>query len=106
MFDWPQAVWVEEGDGLAGYSPEYQADDQTGQQWVSWFEGNRRRMFPVAAVLVDEPDRFRFRDDRGAEWQLRELTLARYRKHVREGTIGKPEFGTQAAMLEAMRNEW
>lgn len=112
-FDWSgiQAVWIEEGDGLAGYRPEFRAPTEmqhpdAPRQWVAWIEARHERVIPVMEILADEPDRLRWRDDRGREWQFRPLTLARYREHVKPHTMGKPDFASEREMLETMRREW
>lgn len=105
-FQWPRAVLIEEGDGLAGYAPAYAADDQTQQQYVEWGEAGRRRLIEVSQVIESTPEAFAFVDVDGRRWRLRELTLERYREHVRPHTMLRPDFETQAEMLQAMAEEW
>lgn len=106
QFEWPEAVWVEKGRGLAGYAPGYAADDETQTQLVEWGEAGRRRIIVIARVTENTPEAFGFVDTQGEAWRLRELTLERYREHVREHTMLKPDFETAAEMLETMRREW
>ncbi|NIR31722.1 MAG: hypothetical protein GWN84_20895 [Gammaproteobacteria bacterium] len=106
LFAWPEAVWVEEGPGLAGYAPEYAVDEETQTQFVEWGEGGRRRVIEVDQVLESTPETFAFVDRSGERWRFRELTLERYRQHVRPQTMLQPDFDSREAMLEAMRAEW
>lgn len=105
-FPWPRAVWVERGDGIAGYAPAYAADDEEQRQFVEWGECGRRRSIEIAEVTESTPEAFGFVDLQGRVWRLRELTLERYRQHVRPRTVLQPDFDTAEAMLEAMRQEW
>lgn len=106
MFEFPRAVLIEKGEGLAGYAPEYVVDEERQLQFVQWQEAGHLRQFEIAELLEATPEVFRFRDTEGGEWQLRELTLERYRDQVRHRTIGRPDFESVEEMLEAMRQEW
>lgn len=105
--DWPRAVLIEGGDGLsvAGYAPSLEREDAA--LWVAWREAQHERR--MLAVWVDEtrgPEVIEFLDADGRRWVFRELTLALYESRMRERTIGRPVFGSQAEMLEAMAREW
>lgn len=109
-FQRPEAVWIEEGYGLASYTPRLvvpreRAHDEptvsverTGAQHV--------RGSGVAEVVADEPDRFRWRNPHWREGQMHKLTLDVYRKHVQHRTISRPDFESERETLDATREEW
>jgi len=108
MFDWPEAVVIDAPNGaaLAGLRPRYMADDETQTQVLEWHEGGHVRIRELARVVEDTPERFVAETTSGELWTIEKMTLERYRERVREHTVGKPDFETEAEMLEAMRREW
>jgi hypothetical protein len=73
----------------------------------SWYEGQHDRARKVAKVISGAPPRdFEFEDDEGRRYQVLPMTLARYREHVRDKTVGKYEFKTLSALIAAMKLEW
>ena len=107
-FIWPKAVviWSSRDDVVAGVLPHRADPIQTDDDFVFWFEGQHERAFDVAAVEVDTPERFRFRNRDGDWFELVPMTLERYEQHVRPKTMGKPTFKTLSELVRVMRNEW
>ena len=92
MFDWDRhEVCLAEGPRdsyvLLALRPEQRGDT------VVWDDGSHQRAFAVERVLTDEPDRFRFEDERGRTFTLRPLTARLYAERVRE-QVGGPTLAT------------
>jgi len=93
MFDWSRhLVCLPEGPDdahvLLAIRPERVPDVGGDGETVIWDDGSRQRAFPLASVIEDAPDRFRFRDDRGRVFTLQPLTAARYADQVRSKAGG------------------
>jgi len=102
---WPEAAWIERGDGLAAFAPQLHRVDHGFE--VSWREAGHERRFMCYSVDDSQaPERIAFVDERRRLWVLRELTLERYNEHVRMQTIGRPVFKTREEMIAAMQNDW
>ena len=97
MFDWKQhEVCLAEGPRdayvLLALRPELRGDT------VVWDDGGHQRAFTVERVFSDEPDRFRFEDERGRTFTLRPLTARLYAERVRD-EVGGPKLATDEAVL-------
>ena len=95
MFDWERnQVCLAEGPRdayvLLAIRAERRADAGGDGETVVWDDGSRQRAFPLARVLDDEPELFRFEDDRGRTFTLRPLTARLYAERVRERVSGPP----------------
>lgn len=102
MFDWMRhEVCLAEGPAeahvLLAIRPERVADKGGEGETVAWDDGDHRRAFPLQRVLVDEPDRFQFEDDRGRRFTLRPLTAKLYADRVR-AAVGGPGLATDEAV--------
>ena len=100
MFDWERnRVCLAEGPRDAyvllairpSRLPDVGPDGRdVSSETVSWDDGSHERAFSVARVLKDEPELFRFEDDRGRTFTLRPLTARLYAERVRERVSGPP----------------
>ena len=104
MFDWeknkvclgegPQDAYV-----LLALRPARLSDEGGGGETVIWDDGDHQRAFSLARVLDDEPDLFRFEDDRGRRFTLRPLTSRLYAEKV-QAQMGGPDLATDEAVSE------
>ena len=104
MFDWRRhQVCLAEGPAdshvLLAIRPERLADVGGDGETVTWDDGDHSRAFELKRVLDDEPDRFRFEDDRGRRFTLTPLTAGRYADRVRD-EVGGPELPTDEAVRD------
>ena len=102
MFDWrSHQVCLAEGPAdthvLLALRPERLPDVGGDGETVAWDDGDHSRAFPLGRVLEDDPDRFRFEDDRGGRFTLTPLTAERYAERVRDA-VGGPDLPTDAAV--------
>jgi hypothetical protein len=103
--NWPEAAWIEQGDGLAALTPRLIREEQ--RFIVDWGEAGHRRAVVCRRLNDSEaPERIEFVGVDGRKWVFRDLTLERWNEKVRPHTIGKPVFASREEMLEQMRREW
>lgn len=103
--EWPDAVWIERGDGLAGVDPRLDRED--GQFLVRWTEGQHERSVTCESINDSfAPGRIVFTGLNGTRWVFRELTLDLYERHVRPKTPQRLSFASRADLIASMRAAW
>ena len=104
MFDWEKnKVCLAEGPKdayvLLALRPAKLSDEGGDGETIIWDDGDHQRAFPVDRVLDDEPELFRFEDDRGRRFTLRSLTARLYAEKVQAQVAG-PDLPTDEAVTE------
>jgi hypothetical protein len=81
--------------GTIAMNPMLEGEDQ-----VSWFDPTHNRMFDLAEVEKDTPDKLVWKDRRGRKHFLEPLTAEVYNKHVKPMIPTAPDLKTDREVRE------
>ena len=85
--------WTSREGGTIAKYPRRERDN-SGREYVSWFDLSHHRRFELGAVLQDTEECFAFVDELGREFQVRPLDLRAYAQDVRPILPGARSFGS------------